>query len=120
MSEKREKLKKRHKAIRSRVSGTAEKPRLQVFRSLNHIYAQLIDDEVGKTILSESSFVKGEEKKSSKKKTKTEEAFEVGENIAKKAKDKKIKKVVFDRKGYLYHGRVKAVAEGARKGGLEF
>ncbi len=113
----KEKLKKRQRRIRSRISGTAEKPRLQVFRSLNHIYAQIIDDETGKTIVSESDWEK--EKKSQGKK-KTEKAFEVGEKVAKKAKEKKIKKVVFDRKGYLYHGRVKAVADGARKGGLQF
>ena len=110
----REKLKRRHKAIRKRVSGTTERPRLQVFRSLNHVYAQLIDDDAGKTILAESDLTdKGGKKK-------TERAFAVGERIAKKAKEKKIQKVVFDRKGYLYHGRVKAVAEGARKGGLIF
>ncbi len=108
------KLNRRHKAIRTRVSGTAERPRLQVFRSLNHIYAQLIDDDKGETILTEN-----DQKEKSKKK-KVERAFEVGKRIAEKAKEKKIKKVVFDRKGYLYHGRVKAVAEGARKGGLEF
>ncbi len=117
MLEKQEKLKRRHRKIRARVSGTPERPRLQVFRSLNHIYAQIIDDEAGKTILSESDAKASE---AAKKKTKTERAFEVGEAIAKKAQEKNIKKVVFDRKGYLYHGRVKAVAEGARKGGLQF
>jgi large subunit ribosomal protein L18 len=115
MLEKKEKLKRRHKAIRSRVIGVPEKPRLQVFRSLNHIYAQIIDDETGKTLLSESDC-----KETDKKKKRVVRAFEVGERIAKKAEEKKIKKVVFDRKGYLYHGRVKAVAEGARKGGLQF
>ncbi len=108
------KLNRRHRAIRTRVSGTAERPRLQVFRSLNHVYAQLIDDDKGETILVESD--RGEKSK----KKKTERAFEVGERIAEGAKKKKIKKVVFDRKGYLYHGRVKAVADGARKGGLDF
>jgi len=117
MREKIEKLKKRHKAIRARVQGTSEKPRLQVFRSLNHTYAQLIDDDSGKTILSAKT-EKDEGK--GKKENKTEKALRVGEDIAKKAKEKNIKKVVFDRRGYLYHGRVKAVAEGARKGGLEF
>ena len=117
MLEKQVKQKRRHRKIRARVSGTAERPRLQVFRSLNHIYAQVIDDEVGKTILSESDCKASD---ASKKKTKTERAFEIGEAIAKKAKEKNIKKVVFDRRGCLYHGRVKAVAEGARKGGLEF
>ncbi len=108
------KLNRRHKAIRTRVSGTVERPRLQVFRSLNYVYAQLIDDDKGETILAESD--RGDKSK----KKKTERAVEVGKRIAEKAKEKKIKKVVFDRKGYLYHGRVKAVADGARKGGLEF
>ncbi len=111
------KLNRRHRAIRTRVSGTAERPRFQVFRSLNYIYAQLIDDDKGETILAEND---REEKKTKKSKNKTERAFEVGERIAEKAKEKNVKKVVFDRKGYLYHGRVKAVADGARKGGLEF
>jgi large subunit ribosomal protein L18 len=115
----KEKLKKRHRAIRSRIFGTAERPRLQVFRSHKHIYAQLINDDEGKTIATESD-IKEEVKTAKDKKTKTERAFLVGEKIAKTAKEKKIKKVVFDRKGYLYHGRVKAVAQGARKGGLEF
>lgn len=112
--EKKEKLKRRQRKIRSRVAGTPEKPRLQVFRSLSHVYAQIIDDTTGKTLLAESDY------KDKEKKKKTEKAFAVGERIAKKAEEKKIKKVVFDRKGYLYHGRVKAVAEGARKGGLQF
>ncbi len=112
--EKKEKLKRRQRKIRSRVVGTPEKPRLQVFRSLSHVYAQIIDDTTGKTLLAESDC------KDKDKKKKTEKAFAVGERIAKKAEEKKIKKVVFDRKGYLYHGRVKAVAEGARKGGLQF
>ncbi len=108
------KLNRRHRAIRTRVSGTAERPRLQVFRSLNYVYAQLINDDKGETILAES------DRDDKSKKKKAERAFEVGRRIAEKAKEKKIKKVVFDRKGYLYHGRVKAVADGARKGGLEF
>ncbi len=123
MTEKKEKLKRRHKAIRANLSGTSERPRFYVFRSLNRIYASLVDDDAGKTILSESDFGKEKEKKetgSSKKKNKTERAFEVGEKLAKAAKEKKITKVVFDRKGYKYHGRVKAVADGARKGGLKF
>jgi large subunit ribosomal protein L18 len=114
MMDKKEKLKRRQRKIRSRVVGTEEKPRLQVFRSLNHIYAQIIDDTTGKTLLAESDCEDKEKKK------KIEKAFGVGERIAKKATEKKIKEVVFDRKGYLYHGRVKAVAEGARKGGLQF
>jgi large subunit ribosomal protein L18 len=121
--DKKEKLKKRHTSIRSRVFGTPERPRLQVFRSLKHVYAQIIDDTTGKTILAESDCEKKLEKGDvvkNKKNGKTARATEVGEKIAKKAKEKKIQKVVFDRKGYLYHGRVKAVAEGARKEGLEF
>lgn len=114
MIDKKERLKRRQKAGKARAHGTAEKPRLQVFRSSKYIYAQVIDDETGKTLLSESDFGKKD------KKNKTESAFLVGEGIAKKAKEKKITKIVFDRSGYLYHGRVKAVAEGARKGGLQF
>ncbi len=109
------KLKKRHKAIRSRITGTKERPRLVVFRSSKHIYAQLIDDNEGKVILSGNDFsIKTGEK------GKITIAFELGREIAKKAKEKKIDSVVFDRGGYLYHGRVKAVAEGARKEGLKF
>ncbi len=117
MLTKREKLNKRHRAIRSRVSGTKERPRLQVFRSSNHIYAQLIDDLQGAIIISESDKILSKEEG---KKKKTEKAFLVGEKLAKKATEKKIKEVVFDRRGYLYHGRVKSLAEGARKGGLKF
>ncbi len=124
MDKKRQNLKKRHKKIRSRVTGTSQKPRLQVFRSLNYTYAQLIDDTKGKTILATSDLKKKDtkDKKASQTKEldKTSSAFSVGENLAKLAKDKKITEVVFDRRGYLYHGRVKAVADGARKGGLNF
>lgn len=101
--------------MRARVKGTAKTPRLCVFRSHQHIYAQLVDDDKGKTIDSASS----RELKKSKKK-KAEQAKEVGQLIAQKALAKKIEKVVFDRGGYKYHGRVKAVAEGARAGGLKF
>ena len=118
MLEKKEKLKRRHRRVRSRVSGTSEKPRLQVFRSLNYTYAQLIDDDNGRTILAEDDTPKKGDKKDERKKT--ERAFDVGKNVAKKAKEKGIEEVVFDRKGYLYHGRVKAVAEGAREEGLNF
>ncbi len=109
----KEKLKKRHRAIRKRIFGTKERPRMQVFRSLNHIYVQVIDDEKGAVILEENDI-------KDKKGNKSQRALEVGKRIAKKAKEKKIKKVVFDRKGYLYHGRVKAVADGAREEGMEF
>jgi large subunit ribosomal protein L18 len=98
--------------IRGDIFGTAEKPRLSVFRSLNEIYVQLVDDLKGRTLVSASSKdLKG---------TKTAQAFEVGKKVAEKAKEKKIKEVVFDRNGYLYHGRVKSLADGARDGGLKF
>ena len=118
MLKKQEKRYRRHKKVRVKISGTAKIPRLCVFRSNKYIYAQLIDDEKGKTILSSSEF---EIKKAKNKETaKTFIANQIGELIAKKAVEKKIKKVVFDRGGYKYHGRVKALAEGARKGGLKF
>ncbi len=104
----------RHKRVRAKIIGTKEIPRLCVFRSNKHIYAQLIDDEKGKTLVS----VKDVEIK--KKNKKTELAFEVGKLIAKKAIEKKIEKIVFDRAGYQYHGRVKSLADGAREGGLKF
>lgn len=110
---KEQQRKRRHNRIRSKISGTAQYPRLSVSRSLTNIYAQLIDDSKGKVLVSSSSLqvkkVKG-----------IESAKQVGLDIAKKALDKKIKTCVFDRGGYLYHGRVKALAEGAREGGLQF
>lgn len=110
---------RRHKRIRKKVFGFAERPRLAVYRSLNHIYAQIIDDTGKNTLVAASSLDKElGDKKSHKGNIKT--AKLVGELIAKKALDKGIKKVVFDRSGYLYHGRVKAIAEAARKAGLEF
>jgi large subunit ribosomal protein L18 len=115
MLEKQEKRYRRHKKIRAKVFGTVNKPRLCVFRSEKHIYAQLIDDEKAKTIVASSDL---EFKKN--RGTKIEKAKEVGKLIAKKAKDLKIERVVFDRGGYKYHGRVKAVAEGAREGRLKF
>jgi len=117
MLEKKEKRYRRHKRVRAKVFGTARRPRLCVFRSAKHIYAQLINDEKGQTILSSSDL---ELKKSPKKKTKIEIAFDVGKLLAEKAFKKLIEKVVFDRAGYEYHGRVKALAEGAREGGLKF
>ncbi len=113
---KREKREKRKRKIRARVFGTKERPRLSVFRSNKHIYCQLINDEKGHTIISASD----RELKNSKAKNKIEIAFEVGKLIAKKAKKLGIEKIVFDRGGYKYHGRVKALAEGAREGGLKF
>jgi len=110
-----EKRHTRHKRIRAKISGTAGRPRLCVFRSGKHIYVQLIDDEKNKTILTVSDL-----KFKKNRGTKIEKAKEAGKLIAEKAKDLKIEKVVFDRGGYKYHGRVKAVAEGAREGGLKF
>lgn len=105
--------KKRHHRIRGRVRGSAERPRLFVFRSSKHIYAQLIDDGQGRVLVSASDL-------GSKTKGKMEAAQTVGRSVAEKAKSAGIEKVVFDRGGYKYHGRVKAVAEGARSGGLKF
>ena len=106
---------RRHRRVRGKVQGTAERPRLAVFRSNKGIFAQLVDDESGRTIAGASwlglkSF----------KGSKTEQAAEVGKAVAAAAKQAGIESVVFDRGGYLYHGRVKALAEGAREGGLRF
>lgn len=103
--------------IRKIITGTAERPRLSVFRSNMEIYAQLVDDTSGKTILATSS---RDKEIASKKAPKVELATLVGKKIAEKAIEAGIKKVSFDRNGYLYHGRVKAVADGAREGGLDF
>src|ERR1700704_4499863 len=102
--------------IRDKVTGTAERPRLAVFKSLKHIYAQVIDDASGTTIISAST----REKDASAKGANAASAKAVGALIAKKAKDKGIKRVVFDRGGYLYHGNIKALADAARENGLEF
>ena len=107
---------KRHQRVRKNISGTAERPRLNVFRSLNHIYAQIIDDTKGVTLVAASSLEKGFEGNGSN----AEGAKLVGKAIAEKALAAGIKTVVFDRGGYVYHGRVAALAEGAREGGLEF
>ncbi|MCH5200513.1 MAG: 50S ribosomal protein L18 [Oscillospiraceae bacterium] len=107
---------KRHKRVRGKVSGTAQCPRLNVFRSAKHIYAQLIDDNAGVTLVSASTLEKGFDGFGGN----AEAAKKVGEALAKKAKDKGITDVVFDRSGYVYHGRVAALAEGAREGGLNF
>lgn len=106
---------RRHKRIRAKIKGTNKVPRLCAFRSNKHIYGQLIDDEKGKTLL----IAKDTEVKK-KLKGKIEIAKEVGKLLAQKAVDKKYKKVIFDRAGYKYHGRIKALAEGAREGGLKF
>lgn len=107
---------KRKKRVRGKILGTKDRPRLTVFRSNSYIYTQIIDDEAGKTLVFASSLLL----KKNKEESKIDIAFKVGENLSKQAKDKKIKDVVFDRRGYRYHGRVKALAEGARKGGLNF
>ena len=111
--------KMRAERVRAKISGTKERPRLNVFRSLNNIYAQVIDDVKGVTIASASTMDKTIAK-SIEGKTKQEAAFIVGQTVAKNAKSKGIKTVVFDRAGYQYSGRVKALAEGARDAGLEF
>ena len=107
---------KRHKRVRSKISGTAERPRLNVFRSNTNIYAQLIDDVNGVTLASASSLDKEITGNGGNK----EAAKEVGKLVAQRAADKGITDVVFDRGGYVYHGRVKELAEGAREGGLKF
>ena len=104
-----------HNRIRAKLAGTGERPRLNVYRSLNHIYAQVIDDQKGVTIASASTLA-------TKAKTggNVAAAKEIGKAIAEKAQEKGVKKVVFDRGGFLYHGRIKALAEAAREAGLEF
>lgn len=107
---------KRHLRIRNKISGTADRPRLNVFRSSKNIYAQIIDDEAGFTLVSASSLDKDFEGKGGNK----DAAHKVGLNLAKKALEKNVTEVVFDRGGYVFHGRVKELAEGAREGGLKF
>lgn len=108
---------RRHKRVRKSIYGMPDRPRLSVYRSLNHVYAQIIDDLSGKTLAASSSL---NQKDSAEALSKSDEAKNVGEKIAKLAKAANIEKVVFDRGGYLYHGRVKALAEAARAGGLIF
>lgn len=110
---------KRHARIRKKISGTSECPRLSVYRSLNHIYAQIIDDVAGNTLVACSTVEKALAKEI-KGKSKSEVAVVVGKKLAEKALAKGIKQVVFDRGGYLYTGRVKALADGAREAGLKF
>jgi large subunit ribosomal protein L18 len=111
-----------HTRIRKKVQGTSERPRLNVYRSVNHIYAQVIDDSKGATIVAATSVEKGKGVKGDKRPTggNLGSAKEVGKLIAERAKEKGIEKVVFDRGGYLYHGRVKALADAAREAGLKF
>jgi len=114
---------RRHRRIRAKVQGTKIRPRLSVFRSNQHVYAQLIDDERGVTLAAASDLELEKLKKEGKEKeskTKSDLAREVGQLIAEKARKQGIKEIVFDRGGFSYHGRVKLVAEGARQGGLKF
>ena len=107
---------KRHSRVRSKISGTPERPRLSVFRSENNIYAQIIDDVAGSTLVSASTVEKGFEGNGGN----VEAAKKIGALIAERALKKGIEEVVFDRGGYIYHGRVQALADGAREGGLKF
>jgi large subunit ribosomal protein L18 len=122
-----ESRKVRHRSLRKRIAGTSERPRLVVFRSARHIYAQVIDDLAQKTLVAASDLAqkakgaeKGAEKAAPKGPKKSDRAKEVGVKVAKLCLEKGISKVVFDRGGYKYHGRVSAVAAGAREGGLDF
>lgn len=115
----REARARRHRRVRAKVQGTAERPRLNVFRSLEHIYAQIIDDTAGCTIVAASS-LEPILRQAAEGKTKVSEAQLVGAAVAKRALEQGIKQAVFDRGGYMYHGRVKALAEAARGEGLQF
>jgi large subunit ribosomal protein L18 len=117
VKEKRESRKKRHRSIRKRIHGTPERPRLAVFRSARHIYAQIIDDLQQKTLVSTSTLALEKAGDDADKKAR---AKQVGTAIAKKCLEKGIDKVVFDRAGYQYHGRISALADGAREAGLKF
>jgi len=110
---------RRHTRVRKKLMGSAERPRLNVFRSLSAIYAQMIDDQTGRTLLAAST-VDGELREKMKGLKKSEQAKLVGQTIAERAKSKGIQTVVFDRGGYRYIGRIKALADGAREGGLQF
>lgn len=110
---------RKHERVRKKIKGTSQKPRLNIFRSLNNIYAQIVDDTTGTTLVATStldSLVKSKVKYGGNK----EAAKEIGKVIAQKASEKGIKQVVFDRGGYIYHGRIKELAESARESGLEF
>lgn len=110
---------KRHRRVRKKVTGTAARPRLAVYRSNRHVYAQLIDDVAGRT-LAAASTLSGGDGKASKSSGPKDKAKAVGSEIASKAKEAGVDRVVFDRGGFLFHGRIQAVAEGAREGGLDF
>tara|TARA_B100001245_G_scaffold93687_1_gene67955 strand:+ start:164 stop:535 length:372 start_codon:yes stop_codon:yes gene_type:complete len=118
--QKAERRERRRRRSKRHAFGTEARPRLVVYRSLSHIYGQLVDDVSGKTLVTASSSEKAIAPKTKKPVTKTELSSMVGKELATRAKKKKISKVVFDRNGFLYHGRVKAFADGAREGGLKF
>jgi len=117
---KTDKREMRHRRIRAKIRGNAECPRISVFRSNKHLWVQLIDDSLGKTLVSASDKELTAGKKAKKDGSVTKSAGKIGELIAKKALEKKVNQAVFDRGGYKYHGAVRAVAEGARRGGLKF
>ena len=117
MFERNKARQKRKVRIRKKISGTAQRPRLVVYRSNRHLYAQLVDDTAGVTLVSSSTQILDKDGKMAADK---ETAAKVGKDIAAKAKERDIVEVVFDRNGYIYHGRVKALADGAREGGLKF
>lgn len=114
---KRQYKQRRHRRVRVKIVGTKERPRVSVFKSNRNIFVQFIDDESGETVLSSKVI---SDKKNKIKDTKTDKATKIGEMLADKAKGAEIKEIVFDRGGFKYHGRVKAVADGLRKGGLKF
>lgn len=120
VSGKKEKRVRRHVRVRARISGSADRPRMSVFRSNRHVVIQLIDDVNGKTIVSVSDARTSTRGKKEKVAGKAHLAFEAGKRLAERAREKKISRVVFDRGGYKYHGIVQKVAEGAREGGLQF
>ena len=117
---KHDRWKKKKSSIRKRVFGTPERPRLTIYRSAKHIYAQIIDDTTGRTLVSTSTLSKDLREEAKSVKSEMDVCKLVGKQTAKRALEKKILSVVYDRNGYLYHGRVKAVADGAREGGLKF
>ena len=119
-NKKYDRWKKKKASIRKQVSGTPERPRLTIYRSSQHVYAQIIDDTTGKTLVSASTISKDLREEFKTVKTEMELCKLVGKYTAKRALELKIQNVVYDRNGYLYHGRVKAVADGAREGGLKF
>ncbi|KKS01535.1 MAG: 50S ribosomal protein L18 [Candidatus Yanofskybacteria bacterium GW2011_GWA2_41_22] len=110
---------KRHKKVRAIITGTAVRPRVSVFKSNKHIFAQIIDDENQKTIVSASDMISKTKTKEKTKAKKSERAFKVGESLAIQMQEKNIKEAVFDRGGFKYHGRVKSLADGLRKGGIK-